>query len=645
MAATSNATPLIALDAVVIDTETTGLDPAKARIVEIAAVRLAGGRLDPATSFRSLVRPDAPIPAAATAHPWHRRIRLLPVRRGFADVWPEFSAYVGDAVVIGHSIGFDLAVLKRECERAAVPWSRPRTLDTRLLAEVAEPELAGYSLDDLASWLGVEIVGPPFRTRRCDDRRARLHRARAEAARRQHPHVGRGRAGLPRADEFARSSSIAPAGSRRSRRRAGPMPNARSAASTAIPIAIVFATSCARRRGFSPPDVALGDALVQMIAERISSLFVHPRGFVHPKSLDPAARRATDSGIITERDALRALAEHGAEALAMPVDRFMSKPLAVVPAEAFVYRAIGRMNRLKVRHLGVVDEAGLRHRGAVGPRSACGCAPERRLRSARRSRRRTMRTGSAAAWAKLPHVVAALIDEGVPARDIAGGDLARARRADRAKPRVMAEQRMRAAGHGAPPCPYALAVLGSAGRGESLLAMDQDNALVFAEGAPDGPEDRVVRGARRPHRRHPARGRRALLQGRRDGEESAMARLGRDLARAHRATGSADPIRRICSRSTFSSTCGRCTATAASPRRSGARHSTPPGAGPRFAKLLAEAAGGVERGARLVRAAPDRGRAASISRGPGCSASSAPRACSPSAIMWWSARRRRGSPA
>jgi DNA polymerase-3 subunit epsilon/CBS domain-containing protein len=33
-------------------------------------------------------------------------------------------------------------------------------------------------------------------------------------------------------------------------------------------------------------------------------------------------------------------------------------------------------------------------------------------------------------------------------------------------------------------------VLGSAGRGESLLALDQDNALVFAEGAPDGAADR-----------------------------------------------------------------------------------------------------------------------------------------------------------
>ena len=43
-----DATPLIALDAVVLDTETTGLDPASARLVEVAAVRLTGGRLDEA---------------------------------------------------------------------------------------------------------------------------------------------------------------------------------------------------------------------------------------------------------------------------------------------------------------------------------------------------------------------------------------------------------------------------------------------------------------------------------------------------------------------------------------------------------------------------------------------------------------------
>jgi DNA polymerase-3 subunit epsilon/CBS domain-containing protein len=54
----------------------------------------------------------------------------------------------------------------------------------------------------------------------------------------------------------------------------------------------------------------------------------------------------------------------------------------------------------------------------------------------------------------------------------------------------IAEQRLAAAGRGAPPVPYAAMVLGSGGRGESLLAADQDNAIVYASGAPGGPEDR-----------------------------------------------------------------------------------------------------------------------------------------------------------
>ena len=58
MAVVGSTTPLIALDAVVIDSETTSLDPAKARIVEIAAVRLDGwaGRRPPTPSGASFDR-------------------------------------------------------------------------------------------------------------------------------------------------------------------------------------------------------------------------------------------------------------------------------------------------------------------------------------------------------------------------------------------------------------------------------------------------------------------------------------------------------------------------------------------------------------------------------------------------------------
>ena len=153
-----NSTPLIALDAVVIDTETTGLDPRKARVVEIAAVRLQASQPILSESFRTLVDPGEPIPASATTI--HRindqAVAGAPI---FADVWPEFAGYLGHAVLIGHTVAFDVAMLKRECERAGAQWHPPRTLCTRLLSRVVEPALADYSLEGLAAWLGVEITG------------------------------------------------------------------------------------------------------------------------------------------------------------------------------------------------------------------------------------------------------------------------------------------------------------------------------------------------------------------------------------------------------------------------------------------------------------------------------------------------------
>ena len=158
MAIVSNATPLIALDALVVDTETTGLDPAKAHVVEIGAVPLKQGKLDEAAALRRLINPGVPIPPVATTIHGIDDAAVA-AEPDFSAVWPQFASVISGAVLIGHTIGFDLAVLKRECARAGLPWTPPRTLDTALLAQVAEPHLGGYTLEHLASWLGVTVEG------------------------------------------------------------------------------------------------------------------------------------------------------------------------------------------------------------------------------------------------------------------------------------------------------------------------------------------------------------------------------------------------------------------------------------------------------------------------------------------------------
>ena len=185
---------------------------------------------------------------------------------------------------------------------------------------------------------------------------------------------------------------------------------------------------------------------------------------------------------------MRALAAHGAGALALPVDTLASRPLMTVSAQAFVYRAISRMNRLRVRHLGVTGADG-RVCGVVSARDLLRLRAEAAIGLADALDQAEDAGALARAWADVPRAAAALTAEEVPAAEVAAvisAELATLTR----RAGAIAECRMAEQGLGTPPCPYALAVLGSAGRGESLLAMDQDNALVFAEGEPDSAADR-----------------------------------------------------------------------------------------------------------------------------------------------------------
>ncbi|HVY00121.1 MAG TPA: DUF294 nucleotidyltransferase-like domain-containing protein [Pseudorhodoplanes sp.] len=478
MSAMANVTPLIALDAVVIDTETTGLDPRRARIVEIAAVRLAQGRIG-SDRYRSLVRPGEPIPKSSTEihHIDDSQVAGAP---SFAELWPELRAQLGEAVVIGHNIGFDIAVLQKECARIGEALAPRAVLDTRLLAQLVARDLAGYTIESLSAWLGVEAEGrhsalgdavtaarifvalvPRLRERgiRTLAEAAAACRALTDVLDEQRDTGWADIAGLPDRP-----------GAERRFRRIDDYPY-RHRVGDVMRSPALFVTA----------DTVLGEVLARMMRERVSSLYILPA------SGGPARPRAAETGIVTERDVLRAIATEGAAALDRPASRFMSLPLDGIRADAFVYRAIGRMARLKVRHLAVVDDFGAVV-GALSARDVLRLRAGEAVSLGDEIEEAPDVHALAAAWAKLARVATALRAEEVPARDIAAivsQELAALTR----QAAILSERRMDEKGRGAPPCAYALAVLGSAGRGESLLAMDQDNAIVFAQGEPGGAED------------------------------------------------------------------------------------------------------------------------------------------------------------
>jgi CBS domain-containing protein len=457
--------PLASLPAIVLDTETTGLDVAKDRVIEIGAVRLAGtadGRRD---TFASLVNPDRSIPAGATAiHGLSDRdICGAPL---FAEVMPRLTEWAGPVVIIGYAIGFDLAVLKAECARGALPWTQPRAIDVRHLVQVLAPELPDHALETTAAWLNVEIV--------------ERHRATADAeiARQIYERL------LPRLREKGiRTLGEAELAIRRHAsattdevRLGWQAPPQDGTATDVAPLARIDSfpyRHVVRDLMSAPPleasaDTRLEAALAIMEARKVSSLFVN---------FDDENETC---GIITERDVLRSVAAHGGAALQMSVGALAHRPLITIRDNEFVYRALAAMSQHGIRHLAVVADDG----AVVGALSARDLLRQRaddatRFGNSIESAATPEELGRI--WLTLPDIVRALLYEGVDARDTAAV-ISRELRALTRRACEFARAELVGQGHGNAPVPFAMLVLGSGGRGESLLAMDQDNAIVYSEG-------------------------------------------------------------------------------------------------------------------------------------------------------------------
>lgn len=151
-------TPLSELPSLVLDVETTGLDPAHDRIVSLAGLPLRGARAYPGDAIDLLIDPTVPIPDRARAIHGigDETVRGAP---RFGVLAPDISRRLAGTVVVGHNIGFDLAVLAAEAHRAGIAWTAPLALDTARLASALAPRERDLDLETVAARLGVEIRG------------------------------------------------------------------------------------------------------------------------------------------------------------------------------------------------------------------------------------------------------------------------------------------------------------------------------------------------------------------------------------------------------------------------------------------------------------------------------------------------------
>lgn len=465
-----SALPLHSLPAIVADTETTGLDTATDRIIEIAAVRVHNGTVSD-DRFSELVQPGLPVPAKSTEIHGIRDADLAQAET-FPAVMTRFAGWAGGDVLIGYSLGFDLAVLEAEHLRAGLKWQAPRTLDVRHLVQLVAPDLPGQTLDIAAEWLGIEItdrhraLGDALVTAQIFNALIDRLRARDIVTLAQAERACRSLSSHMSAEAQAGWHQVAVGSDTQILARIDSFPYRHRVADImhAPPVSIDGAG-------------ILKDALKTMIDRRISSVFVDP----------PASDAAAGWGILTERDVLRAVAAEGGDALGKTVDSYAIRPLVSIREDEFVYRAITRMSGRNFRHLGVCDTDGK----LVGALSARDLLKQRAgdamsLGDCIEAAETTAELGRI--WETLTMVAASLSAEGVDPRNTAA-IVSQELRALTRRATELAEAQLLAEGFGPPPQPYAMLVLGSGGRGESLLAMDQDNAIVFESGAPGSDDD------------------------------------------------------------------------------------------------------------------------------------------------------------
>jgi DNA polymerase-3 subunit epsilon len=155
-------TPLEALRFVVLDAETTGFAPDKDRILSLAAVGVQRSRLE-IGDLRAWVvyQPAAPLTEAVRVH------GILPAETAAgepeAQVLAEFLPSLHGAVLVGHHLGFDLAMLNAALQRHYRLQLKNPALDTAALAQrtleafrkTGYPGQRAPSLDELCTHCGI----------------------------------------------------------------------------------------------------------------------------------------------------------------------------------------------------------------------------------------------------------------------------------------------------------------------------------------------------------------------------------------------------------------------------------------------------------------------------------------------------------
>ncbi|MDD2898624.1 MAG: exonuclease domain-containing protein [Desulfuromonadaceae bacterium] len=147
------------LEYVVFDTETTGLRLSEGdKVISISGIRIRRGRIQNAEIFHSLVNPGRSIPPESIIF-HHIEDHMVADAPSMNQVYPQFTEFVGDSILVAHNAAFDKKCLEIAAADAGLPMIDNPFLDTLFLSYGLHEGTEGHSLDAMAERMGIIIDG------------------------------------------------------------------------------------------------------------------------------------------------------------------------------------------------------------------------------------------------------------------------------------------------------------------------------------------------------------------------------------------------------------------------------------------------------------------------------------------------------
>ncbi len=140
------------LDFVALDVETTGLDEKRNEITEIGIVRFRKGVL--VAEYSSLVKPKEKI-SEYVSNMTGITNEMVSHAPDFEEVVQEMLEFIGDDLVVGHNIKFDIGMLDQALIRIDKPVLGNVVLDTLDIVSILNPTGSSFKLSHLAKVYGV----------------------------------------------------------------------------------------------------------------------------------------------------------------------------------------------------------------------------------------------------------------------------------------------------------------------------------------------------------------------------------------------------------------------------------------------------------------------------------------------------------